>query len=96
MIIHEVKQGSPEWHALRANTRNASEAPAMMGVSPYKSRSALVREKATGITEEITPDMQRRFDLGHMTEALVFVRHDDRGAGVGDGLVRGGLLRPFP
>lgn len=70
MIIHEVKQGSPEWHALRANTRNASEAPAMMGVSPYKSRSALVREKATGITEEITPDMQRRFDLGHMTEAL--------------------------
>lgn len=70
MIIHEVQQGSPEWHALRANTRNASEAPAMMGVSPYKSRSALVREKATGITEEITPDMQRRFDLGHMTEAL--------------------------
>ena len=70
MIIHEVKQGSPEWHALRANTRNASEAPAMMGVSPYKSRSALVREKATGITDEITPDMQRRFDLGHMTEAL--------------------------
>lgn len=56
--------------ALRANTRNASEAPAMMGVSPYKSRSALVGEKVTGITEEITPDMQRRFDLGHMTEAL--------------------------
>ena len=70
MIIHEVQQGTPEWHALRANTRNASEAPAMMGVSPYKSRSALIREKATGITEEITPEMQRRFDLGHMTEAL--------------------------
>ena len=70
MIIHEVQQGSPEWHALRANTRNASEAPAMMGVSPYKSRWALVREKATGITDAITPDMQRRFDLGHMTEAL--------------------------
>lgn len=70
MIIHEVQQGTPEWHALRANTRNASEAPAMMGVSPYKSRSALIREKATGITEEITPDMQRRFDLGHMAEAM--------------------------
>lgn len=70
MIIHEVQQGTPEWHALRANTRNASEAPAMIGVSPYKSRSALVREKATGITEEITPDMQRRFDLGHMAEAM--------------------------
>lgn len=70
MIIHNVTQGSPEWHALRASTRNASEAPAMMGVSPYKSRSALVREKATGITEEITPEMQKRFDRGHETEAL--------------------------
>lgn len=70
MIAHEVIQGSPEWHALRANTRNASEAPAMMGVSPYKTRSALIREKATGITEEITPDMQRRFDIGHTTEAM--------------------------
>lgn len=69
MIIHEVQQGTPEWHALRANTRNASEAPAMMGVSPYKSRSALIREKATGITEEITPEMQYRFDRGHETEA---------------------------
>ncbi len=69
MKIHEVDQGSPEWHALRANTRNASEAPAMMGVSPYKSRSALIREKATGITEEITPEMQYRFDRGHETEA---------------------------
>jgi len=70
MITHELIQGSPEWHALRATTRNASEAPAMMGVSQYKSRSALIREKATGITEEISPDMQRRFDLGHATEAL--------------------------
>lgn len=70
MITHELAQGSPEWHALRATTRNASEAPAMMGVSPYKSRTALIREKATGIVEEITPDMQRRFDLGHATEAL--------------------------
>lgn len=70
MIIHEVAQGTPEWHALRANTRNASEAPAMMGVSQYKSRAALVREKATGFTEEVTPEMQRRFDLGHVTEAM--------------------------
>ena len=70
MITHELAQGSPEWHALRATTRNASEAPAMMGVSPYKSRTALIRDKATGITEEITPEMQRRFDLGHATEAL--------------------------
>lgn len=70
MIELNVTQGSTEWHAARAKCFNASEAPAMMGVSPYKSRSALVREKATGITEEITPEMQKRFDRGHETEAL--------------------------
>lgn len=69
MKLHNVIQGSDQWHALRASTRNASEAPAMMGVSPYKSRSALIREKATGITEEVTPEMQKRFDRGHETEA---------------------------
>jgi len=69
MIIHDVKQGSPEWHALRATTRNASEAPAMMGVSKYKSRLALIAEKATGIVPEIDEATQRRFDAGHETEA---------------------------
>lgn len=69
MKIHEVDQGSPEWHALRANTRNASEAPAMMGVSPYKSRTALIAEKATGNIPEIDAATQARFDRGHETEA---------------------------
>ena len=30
-----LAQGSPEWLAHRRTTRNASDAPAMMGVSPY-------------------------------------------------------------
>lgn len=69
MKIIKAKQGTPEWHAHRANTRNASDAPAVMGVSPYKSRAALIREKATGIVPEVSPDLQRRFDKGHATEA---------------------------
>ena len=69
MIIQDVKQGSEQWHALRATTRNASEAPAMMGVSKYKSRPALIAEKATGIIPEIDEPTQRRFDAGHETEA---------------------------
>lgn len=69
MKIHDVMQGSPEWHALRATTRNASEAPAMMGVSPYKSRTALIAEKANGIIPEIDAATQARFDRGHETEA---------------------------
>lgn len=70
MIELSVTQGSQEWHAARAKCFNASEAPAMMGVSPYKTRSALIAEKATGIIPEVDVVTQARFDMGHMTETL--------------------------
>lgn len=70
MIIHNVAQGSPEWHALRATHFTASEAPAMMGTSKYQSRTDLLTLKKTGITPEVTPQQQRNFDRGHDTEAL--------------------------
>lgn len=69
MIELNVTQGSPEWHAARAKCFNASEAPAMMGVSAYLSRSELLRQKATGIIPEIDAATQRRFDDGHAAEA---------------------------
>lgn len=62
-------QGSPEWKAARLNCFTASEAPAMMGVSKYKTRSALIREKATGIVPDIDAATQSRFDKGHEAEA---------------------------
>lgn len=68
--ILNLTQGTPEWTAHRATARNASDVPAMLGISPYKSRADLVRERATGITPEITPEQQRRFDRGHRIEAL--------------------------
>lgn len=70
MKTHTLIQGSPEWHAYRASVWNASDAPAMMGCSPYKSREQLLQELATGVTEEITPEQQRRFDDGHRFEEL--------------------------
>lgn len=70
MNILETAQGSPAWHAHRANHFNASDAPAMLGLSPYKTRSELLREMATGITPEIDAATQRRFDDGHRFEAL--------------------------
>lgn len=70
MQIHELTQGSPEWHAYRAAHFNASDAPAMMGVSPYKTRSELVHEYATGATKEVDSFTQQRFDDGHRYEAL--------------------------
>jgi putative phage-type endonuclease len=70
MIQHDVDQGTAEWHAHRAHYFNASDAPAMLGISPYKTRSALIAERATGITDDIDPNTQRIFDRGHKFEAL--------------------------
>ena len=39
-----------------------------MGVSKYTTRAELLRQKATGITPEVTPDQQRLFDRGHAAE----------------------------
>ncbi len=69
MKIHNVIQGSPEWVALRAGYFTASDAPAMMGASPYTTRAELLRRKHTGLLEEVDEATQRRFDAGHQTEA---------------------------
>ncbi len=68
-ILEGINQGTAEWHAARANRFTASQAPAMMGASKYQTRAELLREKATGITPEITPERQRLFDRGHAAEA---------------------------
>lgn len=70
MIYHKLIQGSPEWHQHRACHFNASDAPAMMGCSPYKTRSELLHEMHTGMAAEVDEGTQRRFDDGHRFEAL--------------------------
>ena len=69
MQIIDVKQGSPEWHDLRAKHHTASEAPAMMGVSKYQSRDELLSLKHTGERPPIAPYQQKIFDKGHAAEA---------------------------
>ncbi|TFB40934.1 YqaJ viral recombinase family protein [Pseudomonas sp. F01002] len=69
MKIHNVAQGSAEWHALRAQHFTASEAPAMMGASKYQTRTDLLTLKKTGIAPDVTPSQQYIFDKGHATEA---------------------------
>lgn len=68
-MIHEVQQGSPEWLALRAKHFTASEAPAMLGVSKYQSRTDLLRQKALGTEPTVDAGTQARFDAGHAAEA---------------------------
>lgn len=70
MKTHKLTQGSAEWLAYRAQHFNASDAPAMMGCSAYKTRSQLLKELATGLTPDIDASTQRRFDDGHRFEAL--------------------------
>lgn len=70
MKILNLVQGSREWLAHRAAHFNASDAPAMMGCSPYKTRSALLRELHTGVAPEVDVATQKRFDNGHRAEAL--------------------------
>lgn len=68
MKIIQLQQGSPEWLYHRRQTRNASDAPAVMGASPYVSRAELVRRAATGVEREVDQATQARFDRGHAVE----------------------------
>ena len=70
MHIINAAQGSQEWLEIRAKYFTASEAPAMLGGSPYKTRQALLREKATGQAEDVDANKQRLFDRGHRAEAI--------------------------
>lgn len=68
MITHNIKQGTQEWLDLRAKHFNASEANAMMGTSPYLSRTELLNQKKTGIVPEVNEYQQRLYDAGHAAE----------------------------
>ncbi len=69
MKIVSLTQGSPEWHAHRAEHFNASDAPAMLGTGKFETRNELIHRLATGEIKEVSAELQRRFDDGHATEA---------------------------
>lgn len=69
MNILPVVTNTPEWMAVRALHDTASEAPAALGLSKYQSRAALLKQKATGLTEEVGGAKQALFDRGHQSEA---------------------------
>jgi putative phage-type endonuclease len=69
MNVIDAAQGSQEWLDIRAKHFTASEAPAMMGASKYQTRTALLKQKATGLAEDVDAGTQRLFDRGHAAEA---------------------------
>ncbi len=65
-------QGTPEWHAHRAKSRNASEASIIMGASTKTTRAELLRMKATGNAKEYSSWVENvLFANGHKIEAAM-------------------------
>lgn len=61
MRLIDIAQRTPEWRIWRRQGVTASDAPVVLGVSPFKSRWRLWAEK-TGLNEEVevdTPDIRR-------------------------------------
>lgn len=78
MKVVEIQQGTPEWHLFRANGLGSSDAPVIMGVSPYRTPLELFKEKLrarelaqAGLAEAADPDKEFIFAKGHRTEALI-------------------------
>lgn len=71
MIIHDLKQGTPEWHQFRLNHFGASEAAAMLGLSSKVTRNELLHMKHTGTAKEYSEWVEKNlFEKGHEVEAL--------------------------
>ena len=70
MQILDLVQGSKEWHEVRSKHFCASDAPAMMNASKYKSRTQLLDEMSGAVKEEVDPYRQAIMDKGHKAEEM--------------------------
>lgn len=57
-VILKLVQGTKEWHDHRALSRNASETPAVLGVSPWQTAYQLWLVRTGRVTQEVTAAMQ--------------------------------------
>lgn len=83
--IVKLVQGSPEWHAHRAKYRNASETPAVLGVSPWVTPYQLWLQRTGRAQPEVNAAMLHGTQLepaardayeqltGHVMQPLVLV-----------------------
>ena len=61
--ILKLVQGTPEWLAHRRKFRNASETPAVMGVSPWQTPYGLWLERTGRAQRPVTAAMRRGLEL---------------------------------
>ncbi len=86
--IVKLVQGSPEWHTHRAKYRNASETPAVLGVSPWVTPYQLWQQRTGRVQTEVNAAMVRGTALepaareayekltGYVMQPLVLVEGD--------------------
>lgn len=65
MEIIELKQNSEDWHTFRQKHIGASDAPIILGCSPYKTPWGLLQEKLTGKSSTISDYILKK---GHEME----------------------------
>ncbi len=70
MQTHNLKQGEKDWHDFRLNHFGASEAAAMLGISPHITRTDLLEFKKTGKIKEHNDFTKKIFQKGHEAEEL--------------------------
>lgn len=61
--ILKIAQGTRAWHEHRAKSRNASETPAVLGVSPWQTSYQLWLLRTGRAEQKVTPAMQRGAEL---------------------------------
>lgn len=70
-ILHDLVQGTLPWQQFRLSKHGASEAAAMLGLSPYMKRSELLRMKHAGMPREFSEWVHSHvLDRGHAVEAM--------------------------
>lgn len=82
MRVVTTKQGGKDWHAWRGTGLGASDAPAVMGVSPYQTRFELWAEK-TGLLarQELNPFAVAAMRRGNELEPVARAKYEKEHAG---------------
>lgn len=58
MKLVNIKQNTAEWHEFRQNHIGASDAPVIMGVSPYRTIKQVWKEKVFGVKQKENAPMR--------------------------------------
>ena len=74
--IIRLEQNTPAWEAWRQSRFGASDAAAMLGISPYKTRAQLLREKQ-GVYTKISDYQRELFAAGHAAEKAILPHLED-------------------